>query len=113
MPSLPLPHIARLIDNRDSDSAHRNSMIMADTVVPIITAMVKSYTRGAGFDEDDEPNDEIAAVIATGAARLAANTTQTIYSSKVGEVEREYRSFFTGWTLAEQAVLNRFRKRAM
>jgi hypothetical protein len=29
--------------------------------------------------------------------------------NKVDDVEREYRSRFHGWTLAEHAVLNRYR----
>lgn len=86
---------------------------MADSTIPLVTAMAKAYTRGRGFDEYDVPNDEIAAVITTATVRLAANSTQTLHSKKVGDVEQDYRSSFTGWTLAELAVLNRYRKRAM
>ncbi len=81
-------------------------------VVPIITTLAKSYTRGNGFD-GNTPNDEIAAAITTASARLAANATQTLDWLKVDDVEREFRSSFQGWTLAELAVLNRYRVRAM
>ena len=81
-------------------------------VIPIVTTMAKAYTRGRGF-EGNEPNDEIAAVVMTAAARLAANGQQAQVRNKVGNVEREHRSFFDGWTLAEQLVLNRYRVRAM
>jgi hypothetical protein len=78
-----------------------------------VTVMAKAYTRGNGFDVDNEPCDELAAVITTAAARLAANGSGTQYRKKVDDVEIEYRSSFLGWTLAELAVLNRYRVRAM
>lgn len=84
----------------------------AATVVPIVTTMAKAYTRGRGFTES-EPNEEIAAVIATASARLAANGEQ-LASKKVDTVEYQYSLASTfGWTLAELAVLNRYRVTAM
>jgi hypothetical protein len=44
---------------------------VAELVVPLITTMARAYTRGRGFDEDDEPNAEIAAVITTASARCS------------------------------------------
>lgn len=82
-----------------------------DQVVPIITTLAKAYTRGRGFD-GNTPNEEIAAAITTAAARLAGNATQTLDRLKVDDVEREFRSSFLGWSLAELAVLNRYRVRA-
>ena len=55
------------------------------TVVPIITTMAKAYTRGRGFD-GAEPNEDIAAVITTASARLAANGIG-LMSKKVDDVE--------------------------
>lgn len=83
------------------------------TVIPIITVMARAYTRGRGFDDDGDPNDEVAAVIATAAARLAANPTG-LQSKRIDDVEYRYSlaSSFS-WTLAEQAVLNRYRVTAM
>jgi len=81
-------------------------------VVPIITTMAKAYTRGHGFT-GNQANDEIAAVITAASARLAANGTQLGVRLKVDDYEREFRSGFQGWSLAELAVLNRYRKRAM
>ena len=77
-----------------------------------ITVMARAYTRGRGFP-DGFPNAEISAVITTAAARLAANGSGTQFRKKVDEVEYEWRSSFQGWTLAEQAVLNRYRVTAM
>lgn len=76
-----------------------------------ITVMAKAYTRGRGF-KGLTPNAELAAVITTAAARLAANGSGTMYRLKIDDVETEYRSSFQGWTLAELAVLNRYRVRA-
>lgn len=83
-----------------------------DLIVPLITTMARAYTRGQGFD-GDEPNDEIAAVIVTAAARLVANPKQIGTSSTAGPFSEDVRGGFTGWTLAELFVLNRYRKRAM
>ncbi|WP_204806451.1 hypothetical protein [Mycobacterium riyadhense] len=80
--------------------------------IPIITAMAKSYTRGRGFDADGNPNTEIAAVITTAAARLAANARQLNASTTTPDITSDKRTFFNGWTLAEQFVLNRYRVRA-
>ena len=73
----------------------------------IVTAMARSYTRDQGFT-GDEPADDIAAVITTATARLVANPEQI--ATDVGAVS--IRGGFTGWTLAETFVLNRYRKRA-
>ena len=82
-----------------------------EQAVPLITTMCKAYTRGRGF-EGNVPNDELAAAITTAAARLAANGRQLQERHQVDNVEREFRNAFTGWTLAELAVLNRYRVRA-
>lgn len=83
-----------------------------EAAIAQVTVMARAYTRGRGF-EDGDPNDEISAVITTASARLAANGRQTVGRDKVGDVERESGSSFTGWTLAELAVLNRYRVTAL
>lgn len=83
-----------------------------DTAVPIITTMVKSYTRDRGFI-GNVPNAELAAVITTAAARLAANGRQLATDFTAGaDYSMSLRTAFTGWTLAELSVLNRYRVRA-
>ena len=83
-----------------------------ETVIPVVTVMARAYTRGRGFD-DGLPTDDIAAVITTAAARLAANGSG-LQSRRVDDVEYRYSlaSVFA-WTLAELAVLNRYRVTAM
>lgn len=83
-----------------------------DTIVPIVTALAKGYTRGHGFD-GVTPNQDVAAVIVTASARLAANTGQLPIDEATGPFSRSVRAAFQGWTLAEQTVLNRYRVRAM
>lgn len=80
---------------------------LAQEHATIITAMARAYTRDRGFT-GTEPADDIAAVITTATARLVANPEQI--PTDIGSVS--LRGGFTGWTLAELFVLNRYRKRA-
>jgi hypothetical protein len=82
-----------------------------EQAVPLVTTMAKAYTRGRGFT-GNVPNREIAAVVTIAAARFAANSRQTSSSMTSGPFAADLRSFFTGWTVAEQIVLNRYRVRA-
>ncbi|BBX11120.1 hypothetical protein MNVM_02010 [Mycobacterium novum] len=82
-----------------------------EQIVSVITIMAKAYTRGNGFS-NGEPNDELAAVVTTAAARLAANGAQIAVDETAGVFSRSIRGGFTGWSLAEQFVLNRYRVRA-
>ncbi len=81
---------------------------LAGEVVPVITAMVRAYTRGRGFD-GAIPNDDLAAVITTASARMVANPEQL--PTRVGSVE--IRAGFQGFSLAETFVLNRYRRTAL
>ena len=81
---------------------------LAEEHVTIVTAMVRAYTRGGGFNEEGEPNDEIAAVITTATARLVSNPGQLRY----GVADVQMNDAFRGFSLAETFVLNRYRKKA-
>jgi len=73
----------------------------------VLTArlLVSAYTRGRGVtDEGVAP--PLGAVVALAAMRLYANPTQL--DNFIGSVG--YRQGFTGWTLAERAVLNGYRR---
>lgn len=80
---------------------------LAEQHATIVTAMARAYTRDNGFT-GNEPADDIAAVITTATARLVANPEQI--ATTTGSVA--VNGGFTGWTLAELFVLNRYRKRA-
>ena len=83
-----------------------------------VTEFAKAYTRGVGFDlVTGEPNAQIAAVIEVAGRRYAANPEQTrrvqgtaLGEQYVGPATTEP-ARFDGWTLGEQAVLNRYRRR--
>lgn len=81
---------------------------LAEQHAAIVTAMARAYTRGNGFT-GAEPNDEITAVITTATARLVANPEQI--NTTTGSVA--VAGGFSGWTLAELFVLNRYRRKAL
>jgi hypothetical protein len=81
----------------------------AASVLAIISAMASSYTRGQGFTDNNIPNDQIRAVILTASARLLSNARGLLIDETKGPESVSYRSVFSGWTVAELFVLNRFR----
>lgn len=82
---------------------------LADQHVQVITALARSYTRGGGFITPNEPLEDVAAVITTATARLVNNPEQLVERT-AGPTSQ--RGGFYGWSLAETAVLNRYRRRA-
>jgi len=95
----------------DAGGALFNTEDATTKVVELVTTLARSYTRGNGFD-GNEPNAEIAAAITTASVRLAANTTQLPNTLTKTELTIDTRSGFAGWSVAELAVLNRYRVRA-
>jgi hypothetical protein len=85
--------------------------IQGNAVIQNVTAMVKGYTRGAGF-VDGVPNDELRAVILSASCRVIANPRGIEITEAVGPQSASFRGAFTGWTVAETFCLNRYRKRA-
>ena len=84
---------------------------LASEHVQIITAMARGYTRDRGF-ENGEPADDLAAVIVTATARLLANPDQVPNDLTAGSFSKRTYAGFTGWSLAETFILDRYRKRA-
>lgn len=84
-----------------------NLVTLAGSHAQVVTQMCRAYTRDVGFVAG-VPNDEIASVIVTAAARLVANPQQI--ANDVGGVSM--RGGFSGFNLAERMVLNRYRKLA-
>lgn len=83
----------------------------ASAVVGIVTSMARAYTRGGGFTAGI-PNEEISAVILTASARLLAHPRQVPLGETMGPMSVSHGAGFTGWSVAEIFVLNRYRKRA-
>lgn len=84
---------------------------LASEHVQIITAMARGYTRDRGF-ETGVPAEDLAAVIVTATARLLANPDQVPNDLTAGSFSKRTYAGFTGWSLAETFILDRYRKRA-
>lgn len=84
-----------------------NLVALAETHARTVTQFCRAFTRDVGFAEG-VPNDEIASVILTAAARLVSNPQQI--ANDVGGVS--IRGGFQGFNLAERFVLHRYRKMA-
>lgn len=82
-------------------------LALAGEALPVVTAMARAYTRDQGHWVP--PDDDLAAVITTATARLVANPEQLGHT--IGSVN--VYGGFTGWTLPELFVLNRYRARAL
>lgn len=100
----------------DADQANADAQ---QYYVSVIVDLVRGYTRGRGFDENDSPLPDVAAVITTASARLASNPSQARSESwappdspSSPTLTGVQHTPFLGFTLAEQAVLNRYRRRA-
>lgn len=91
----------------------RGGADQASTVIDIVTSMANAYTRGGGFSGAGEPNSDIAAVIVTASVRLLAHADQLPRSESMGAFSVDYpRGGFSGWSLAERLVLDRYRQKA-
>lgn len=98
--------IARYL-GRDGDP---QALALAEEHVGIVTIFVKAYTRGNGFTETGDPNEDLSAVIVSATARYLVNPQQNL-REQIGAQSITYAKL-EGFTLAEQAVLHLYRKRA-
>lgn len=83
----------------------------AREAVDLITAYVDGYTgghEGRGWTEDGVPDRRLTAVIIVAAVRLASNPRQVTVYTTSDYTERP--AVMAGWTLAERAVLRRYRR---
>lgn len=86
--------------------------VTAEIAVPLVTAFVKGWTRGKGFNAEGEPAPDLGAVIVSAACRWTANPSQLEHVSAMGPFRAEFRSGFDGFTVGEQVILNGYRVRA-
>lgn len=78
----------------------------------IVIELARAYTRGVGFSETGDPFADVDAVVTAASKRFAANPEQVAKTDTIGPFARSLGAGFQGWSLAELAVLNRYRKRA-
>lgn len=82
---------------------------LASTHVGHMTNLVRAYTRGKGFT-DDTPAADLDSVIVASTARLV-NNPEGVQAETIGGYSVTYGAGGHGWTLAEQFVLNGYRRR--
>lgn len=104
--------LGRGIDDDDLMTAERALIDRARAHLPVVTAMIRAYTRGRGFDFNGEPADDLAMVIVSSTARLSANPSMMYErSSAIDDASTSTKlAVFNGWTLPELAILHRYRK---
>jgi hypothetical protein len=83
-------------------------LALAGEHLPIVTAMVRAYVHGNGFDVNSVA-DDLAAVIVSSTARYVMNPAGTI-AETVGPFSVRY-GVFNGWTLPELAIMHQYRRR--
>ena len=83
-------------------------MAQAGQAVTMASAMVEAYCRGAHLTAQGTTRPGVDAVVLMASARMLANPEGLRYSTGVVT----FNEAFQGFTLAEQMVLNRYRKRA-
>lgn len=85
----------------------------AALAVDTATALVSGYCRGNEVDRAGKSRPGIDAVTLTVAARIVANPGQVVMRDQAGVFSKHRGAGFSGFTLAELAVLNRYRRRAI
>ena len=87
--------------------------VQADIALKAAEALVESYCRGRHVDVHGDSRPGVDTVVLTVAARLVANPGQVVRRDQAGPFSTHRGEGFKGFTLAEQAVLNRYRKQAL
>lgn len=85
---------------------------VAAAAVDTASALIAAYTRDRHVTRTGDPRPGVSAVALTAAARIAANPGQITKQDTAGSFSTRRGAGFSGFTLGEQAVLNRYRKRA-
>ena len=76
------------------------------------SALVAAYCRDNHVTRNGDTRPGVDTVILTSAARILANPGQVTMRDQAGSFSRHRGQGFSGFTLAELGVLNRYRKRA-
>lgn len=77
----------------------------------VAASFVRGYTRDVGFDGDHFVHPDLASVIVSATARSLANP-RNLQSQSADVFSQTYFKTATAFTLAERAVLDRYRVRA-
>lgn len=107
-----LPHHTALAElvARNIDEAGNESVIeLAELHVEIVEGFVYGYTNGRGFDEEGVPERPLRNVIVMAASKLTYNPEQVSWFRSGEYSERPAQ--WSGWSLMDLSILNRYRKR--
>ena len=89
----------------------------ASSLLAYVTQLVNAYCRGVGFTVGTGgvliPNQDLWYVILGASARLWAHPRQLPVDETDGNESASWRAGFSGWSLAELSVLDRYRIRAL
>lgn len=85
----------------------------AEQALAMANGLVEAYTRGRHKSPAGELRPGVSAVVVAVAARILANPEQIQVREQIGPYTMLRGPGFSGFTLAELAVLNRYRKRAI
>lgn len=92
------------------DGASAPSNEQASQALEVASAMAVAYTRGAGKLPNGMWREGVGEVVLSAAARIVANPSGIQWRNQAGDFSAMRSSGFNGFTLAEQFVLNRYRK---
>lgn len=97
-----------------ADLTGPNALMQAETALETAQAIVGAYCRGRERHTlQGEYKPGVEAVILTVASRIASNPSLIVQREQVGPYSFYRDAGFQGFTLTEQAVLDRYRKRAI
>lgn len=95
------------------DGAAQPDTEQAEQALGMAGAYVLAYTRGRGKDAGGRWREGVGEVVMSVAARIAANPSFVQWRNQAGSFAVHRSEGFTGFSLAELFVLNRYRKTAM
>ena len=90
------------------DTTDTALMAQATQAITAASAMIDAYCRGAHLKASGATRPGVDAVVLMASARMLANPEGLKYATGVVS----FNDAFAGFTLAEQMVLNRYRRRA-
>lgn len=101
--------LVALADQKDTPRLREQARLQLTTAEGMVTA----YCRGRERDRRGEYRPGVGEVVLSLSGRLLANPQQIQVREQVGSVSMLRGEVEVGFTLAEQFVLNRYRKRAL
>lgn len=103
---------AELLDFAEPPNDGSDPLKVSASSIEVALALIEAHTRGNHLDRFGHYRPGVRGVVLSVAARFLANPGQIITRVTAGGLTISRGVGFQGFTLAEQTVLNRYRKRA-